>query len=170
MEADRSVETLVVDSNACNDASFTVLDLSSFVNLKVFEVGDYSFALVKEVKLVGLNRLERVVIGAYCFIKNRISFGRECDHRFVLKDCERVRELVIGRWSFPGFGVCEIEGVPSLEVVSIGDLVDESFCFLYASLELKSEGGERRVRIRLAEVEDTRVWQSGFPGSDARCL
>lgn len=170
MGADWSVEALVVDSNACNDASFTVLDLSSFANLRVFEVGDYSFAFVNEVRLVGLSALERVVIGAYCFTKNRIWFGRECDHRFVLRNCERVRELVIGRWSFPGFGVCEIENVPSLEVVSIGDLIDESFCFLYASLELKSEGERRRMRIRPAEVEDTCVWQSGFPGSDARCL
>ena len=57
-----SIEVLIVDSDACNDRSSTVLDLSSFTNLKVFEVGDYSFAFVNIVKLIGLNQLERVVI------------------------------------------------------------------------------------------------------------
>ena len=35
---DRSVEVLVVDSNTCNDPSFTRLDLSSFKDLRVFSV------------------------------------------------------------------------------------------------------------------------------------
>ena len=38
---DSTIETIIVDSNGCNDRSFTVLNLTRFVNLKVFEVGDY---------------------------------------------------------------------------------------------------------------------------------
>ena len=45
---EKTVETLIVDSNACTDKCFTVLDLSSFANLKVFEVGDYSCSFVKQ--------------------------------------------------------------------------------------------------------------------------
>ena len=56
------MEVMIVDNNACNDVIYQLLDLSSISNLKVFEVGDYSFAFVDEVKLIGLNRLERVVI------------------------------------------------------------------------------------------------------------
>ena len=40
------METIIVDNNGCNDRSFTVLNLTRFVNLKVFEVGDYSFSWV----------------------------------------------------------------------------------------------------------------------------
>ena len=88
---------LIVDSNTCNDTRFTVLDLSSFPNLKVFEVGDYSCVYVNEVKLIGLNGLERVVIGKCCFRKKK---EKNPDRHFYLKNCERLRELKMGRNSF----------------------------------------------------------------------
>ena len=50
---------------------FYGIGLSFFSNLKVFEVGDYSFAFVDEVKLIGLSQLERVVIGKNCFTKKK---------------------------------------------------------------------------------------------------
>ena len=68
------MEVMIVDNNACNDKCFTALVLSLFSNLKVFEVGDYSFAFVEEVKLIGLNRLERVVIGKNCFTKEKNDY------------------------------------------------------------------------------------------------
>ena len=134
------VEVMIVDNNACNDKCFTALDLSSISNLKVFEVGDYSFAFVKEVKLMDLSKLERVVIGKNCFTKHR-SNRPKCDpnRHFYLKNCERVRELKIGRYSFSDYSVCEIENVPSLEVIEMGELNEESYNFYYASLELKSD-------------------------------
>ena len=129
-----------MDANACNDTSLTVLDLSSFSILKVFEVGDYSFAFVKEVKLMDLSKLERVVIGKNCFTKHR-SNRPKCDpnRHFYLKNCERVRELRIGRYSFNDYPLCKIENVPSLEVIEMGGLNRDSFSFCYASLELKSD-------------------------------
>ena len=57
----QNLEVMIVDNNACNDKCFTSLYLSLFSNLKGFEVGDYSFSFVDEVKLIGLNRLETVV-------------------------------------------------------------------------------------------------------------
>ena len=129
-----------MDANACNDTSLTVLDLSSFSILKVFEVGDYSFAFVKEVKLMDLSKLERVVIGKNCFTKHR-SNRPKCDpnRHFYLKNCERVRELRIGRYSFNDYPLCKIENVPSLEVIEMGELNEYSYNFEYASLELKSD-------------------------------
>ena len=113
--------------------------LSSFSNLKVFEVGDYSFAFVEEVKLIGLNQLERVVIGENSFTKYKNDGGYDPNRRFSLKDCERLRELKMGCCSFSDYSVCEIENVPSLEVIEMGELKEESRNFFYASLELKSD-------------------------------
>ena len=137
----QSVEVMIVDNNACNDKCFTALVLSSFSNLKVFEVGDYSFAFVDEVKLIGLNRLERVVIGENCFTKEKNDYPRSINpnRRFYLKNCERLRELKMGCGSFSDYSVCEIENVPSLEVIEMGDVNKESDNFYYASLELKSD-------------------------------
>ena len=134
------MEVVIVDANACNDTSLTVLDLSSFSILKVFEVGDYSFAFVKEVKLMDLSKLERVVIGKNCFTKHR-SNRPKCDpnRHFYLKNCERVRELRIGCFSFSDYSVCDIENMDSLEVIEMGELNIESGNFVYASLELKSD-------------------------------
>ena len=58
---------------------------------------------------------------------------------FYLKNCERLRELKIGRYSFSDYAVCEIENVPSLEVIEMGELNEKSRNFFCASLELKSD-------------------------------
>ena len=136
-----NVEVMIVDNNACNDVVYQLLDLSSISNLKVFEVGDYSFAFVDEVKLIGLNRLESVVIGKNCFTKEKNDYPGSINpnRHFYLKNCERVRELKIGCFSFSDYSVCEIENVPSLEVIEMGKLNEKSYNFYCASLELKSE-------------------------------
>ena len=133
------MEVMIVDNTACNDKCLTALVLSFFSNLKVLEVGDCSFAFVEEVKLIGLNQLERVVIGKNSFTKHKNSYGLAPNRHFYLKNCERLRELKMGRWSFSDYSVCEIENVPSLEVIEMGELDNYSWNFCYASLELKSE-------------------------------
>ena len=133
------VGVIVIASNCCNDTELSVLDLSRFVNLRELIVGYYSFASVEEVKLIGLNQLESVVIGMKCFTKNKNNCGNDPNRHFYLKNCERVRELKIGCCSFSDYSVCEIENVPSLEVIEMGELNEWSFNFSYASLELKSD-------------------------------
>ena len=130
------MEVIIVDNNACNDKCFTALVLSFFSNLKVVEVGDYSFSFVDETKLIGLNQLERVVIGENCF---RRGTRDDPSRHFYLKNCERLRELKIGYYSFSDYSVCEIENVPSLEVIEMGELDEGSCNFRYASLKLKSD-------------------------------
>ena len=132
----QNVEVIIVDNNACNDKCFSALVLSVFSNLKVFEVGDYSFSFVNEVKLIGLNQLERVVIGKHSF---RRGTSYDPSRHFHLKNCERLRELKMGRYSFSDYSVCEIENVPSLEVIEMGELNEDSWDFWRASLELKSD-------------------------------
>ena len=99
-------------------------------------MGDDCFNEVVEVKLIGLKKLERVVIGKKCFAVER---GSDPDGCFYLKDCERLRELKIGPYSFSDYSMCEIENMPSLEVIEIGDLNEWSENFWSASLELKSD-------------------------------
>ena len=134
------IEELIVSNNSCNGREWSVLRLSLMSNLRVFEVGDDCFENVEEVKLIGLNQLERVVIGKNCFTKEKNSWGHDPTRHFYLKNCERLRELKIGCYSFSDYSVCEIENVPSLEVIEMGVLNEESGNFFYASkLELKSD-------------------------------
>ena len=141
---DSSVETIIVDNNGCNDRSFTVLNLTRFVNLKVFEVGDYSFSYVDEVHMIGLPELERVMIGENCFTKekyryiNEYGFDEDLHRHFYLKDCDKLRELRIAESSFISYVSCTIEDNARLEVIEMGKLYDWGYNFFFASLEMKS--------------------------------
>ena len=136
-----SVTELVIAAKCCNEKEVKEVDLGRFVSLKVFEVGDYCFAFVNEVKLIGMNQLERMVIGKNSFTKKKNDRPRSIipTRHFYLKNCKRLRELKIGRYSFSDYSVCEIENVPSLEVIEMGELNEVSRNFYYASLELKSD-------------------------------
>ena len=133
------VTELVIPPNCCNEAEWSVLDVSGLKCLKSIVIGDECFENVNEVKLMGMKELERVVIGKNSFTRKKNSYGNESYRHFYLKDCEKVRELKMGRYSFSDYSVCEIEKVPSLEVIEMGELNEWSFNFHGASLELKSD-------------------------------
>ena len=134
------IEELNLGNNSCNGPEWNALDLGFLSHLRLLEVGDECFKCVKEVKLIGLSKLERVLIGMNCFTKCGNSWpSYDASRHFYLKNCERLRELKIGRYSFSGYSVCEIENVPSLEVIEVGDVNEDSGNFFYASLELKSD-------------------------------
>ena len=140
---DRRVEVLIVDSNACNDPSITRLGLSSFKDLRVFTVGDCSFAHVEELKLVELEKLERVVIGVNCFSKENNS------GHFSLKNCRQVKELKMGCFSFCGYSTCEIENNDSLEMIEMGELDEQISNSYWGDSTLKScnfYGGDCELR------------------------
>ena len=136
---DSSVESIIVDNNGCNDESFTVLDLTRFTNLRVFEVGDYSFRQVEVVHLIGLSKLERVVIGDSCFEDDYSGGVYSENNQLVVKNCERLRELRIGGRSFVVYAAFDVENVPSLEVIEIGNVLKDNRNFWAASrFELKN--------------------------------
>ena len=112
-------------------------------------VGDYCFKNVDEVRLIGLNELESVVIGDKSFTQIRsekdvdptkeiweqIGYNRHV----YLKNCPKLKSLTVGIWSFLDFTVCEIENMHALERIEIGQLNNDSCNFYYdSSLELKS--------------------------------
>ena len=137
----------IVVSDSCCQEGVRVVDLSGCVNLRELRVGDYCFKETEELRLIGLNGLERVVIGKDCFAKypyDANKDGMDPKRHFYLTNCERLRELKIGYWSFSDYSVCEIENVPSLEVIEMGELKEWSGNFCYASLELKSDS--RRIK------------------------
>lgn len=145
-------------SNACNDAAFTQLDLSSFSRVRAFEVGEYSFAYVQEVRMVGLSQLERVAIGSNCFAASEED-GSPFNGRFCLKNCERVKELRIDHDSFVSYSFCEIESLPSLEVIHFGEL--DAICHMFRSALLNLIRCLRCewLRNRLAQAKVAGDWQ-----------
>ena len=155
-----SITDLIIDSCCCNEVK--AIDFAEWRNVKVIEIGDDCFKYAKKVKMIGLHALERVVIGKNCFYREWEKKDLNC--QFLLKDCEKVKELRIGSYSFHGFCVCEIENVNSLEVIEMGDSEDGGYNFMDCPiLVLRSDQERSRMTHRVAQAEITLVWTWCLP-------
>ena len=95
LSLDEDVEVIEVKNGMCNDEAFDEWEMDEYVRLRELIVGDECFQFVKDLKIVGLNALEKVEIGKQCFCKP--SGGV-----FEMRDCERMRSVKIGDGSFVG--------------------------------------------------------------------
>ena len=132
------MEVITVGDNKCNGKNDRI-DLSKYVNLKNVSIGNECFENQDVLNLTGLHSLERVMIGENSFTKRQYYFGNDANRKLYVKNCDALKELKIGRYSFSDYSLIEIENVNSLEVIEMGEVNDFSYNFLYASLELKSE-------------------------------
>ena len=154
----QSIRVLTLSSNTQGAIQLTTEHFSAFDQLVELIIDDSCFENVKEVKLNGLSTLERLVIGNNSFTRNKNGYGKDSNCRFSLKDCGRLKELKIGRYSFSDYAVCEIENMDSLEVIEIGELNYVSCNFFSASLQIKSEHNNGGMMNRITEVEIPSVW------------
>lgn len=145
--ADSSVQIMVILSNCCSDMDIREVDFSIFVSLRELRVGDNCFADVGAVRVLGLKQLETVSIGENSF--NGTDFDSTHGH-FCLKDCAVLRELKIGSGSFYDYDVCEIENVPSLEMIEMGDMNEKCSNFSKSDLLLKSNDQLLHITSRFA--------------------
>ena len=151
-----SVSQIIVDCDCCNDMQLNSLDFSCFSGLTVIRIGSHSLRYVNEVRIVSLGQLEKVVIENGCFTKCSNTFNP--NRRFYLKNCERLRKLKIGCYSFMDYSVCEIDSLPSLEVIKNGALGANAYSFFYASLELNSIIAILLIMNRPPKAEISFLW------------
>ena len=133
-----NVEVITVGDGMCNEVNERI-DLSKYVNLKNVSIGNDCFLNQDVLNLTGLHSLERVMIGENSFTKEKNYFGNNANRKLYVKNCDALKELKIGPYSFSDYSLIEIENVNSLELIEIGDMNNWSYNFLYASLELKSD-------------------------------
>ena len=122
---------ITIPDNSCNGDG-DGLNLTLYTQLKKLTVGDNCFAKLDIVIFKSLNALESVTIGTNSFNGGDYDLGSIIH----VKDCESLKELRIGRYSFSNYSHCIIENANSLEVLVIGDLFGESLNFQYGSLKL----------------------------------
>ena len=92
---DENVELIEVKKGVCNDEDFEEWEMNEDARLRELIVCDECFQFVKDVKIVGLNALEKVEIGKECFCK--ASGGA-----FEMRDCEKLKSVKIDDGSFVG--------------------------------------------------------------------
>ena len=110
------IKVLIVNDNCCNEEEWRDLDLMLFPDLRELRVGDNCFKSVESVRVVHFYELESVVIGKNSFTGS-MDYAEPCC--FILIDCPKLRELIIGENSFSDYGNCYIEGVNALERIDI---------------------------------------------------
>ena len=92
---DEDVEVIKVRNGVCNNEAFEEWEMDEYVSLRELIVGDECFQFVKDLRIVGLNALEKVEIGKQCFCK---TSGGELE----MRDCAKLESVKIGDDSFVG--------------------------------------------------------------------
>lgn len=148
------VTEIRVESGKCNGKQLTSLHWSVFPNVKRIVVNDAVYKYVNEVNVVGLKKLQSVVIGENSFTRRIHGYGNDPNRRFILKDCPSLKELKMGRFSFSDYGVIEVSSLDSLEVIEMG-----TASFYAAILQLKGTCHPTKLIHRPADAQIALLWR-----------
>ena len=69
LSLDEDVEVIEVKNGMCNHEAFDEWEMDEYVRLRELIVGDECFQFVKDLKIVGLNALEKVEVGSSAFVR-----------------------------------------------------------------------------------------------------
>ena len=127
-----SIEEFIIDNEMFNNENITSLHFSLLlVRLKRIGIGYECFKHAREFVIHGLESLESVKIGEWCF---RISGDERDDGVCRITNCPNLRQLEIGDASFEDFKSFELSNLNSIQFINFGDS-----CFWFADLSLKGE-------------------------------
>lgn len=132
---DADVTHISVSDHCGNENDTITLFFTRFTQLKEIVIGDECFMNVDQLNLIGLSKLQKVVIGMNSFTKKKNGFGKELNRRFFLRNCRSLKEVRIGDYSFSD----------------------------YASAVIESTRGWEEMMDSLTEIEEHRVWQQLIP-------
>ncbi|KAK8801565.1 hypothetical protein WA171_004705 [Blastocystis sp. BT1] len=111
------VESLIIgyDFNR-PDISSLILNYS-LISLKRIEIGNDCFKKVNQFVIDGLNKLETIIIGWWCFsLNNGPIEGSKC----LIMNCDQLRQIHIGKYSFMYYESLELKNLPSLISIQLG--------------------------------------------------
>ena len=135
---DFSITSIVLPNWTCNDLEYTVFDISQFSKVKSIEIGDECFESVQTFKIDGLNRLKTIKIGKNSFTRERNSYGDDQSKSFHILNCDSLKSIQIGEYSFSDFGgEFELKNCPQLRSIQIGSTESDSYNFSYSSFVLQ---------------------------------
>ena len=115
-----------ISNSSTSDSNATELKLSGLDRLKRIVMGDYSFGKVRLIELDGLSELESVVIGQRSF---RISDSERIDGACRIANCPKLISIQIGDRAFNDYHSFELNNLPSLQSIDIGQ-----WCFYWVPL------------------------------------
>ena len=151
-ELDSSIINLNIPSwSFNNELNMIELNLNRFVNLKSIEIGNNCFESVQTFQIEGLNRLHSLKIGMNSFTQVKsndfdndwdgsISKCRNESKTFHILNCELLKVIEIGRYSFADFGgEFELRNLDNLESIKIGEIGYLSMNFYWSSFIIRGK-------------------------------
>ena len=149
-ELDSSLSNLNIPSwSFNNELNMIDLNLNRFMNLESIEIGNDCFESVQTFRIEGLNRLKTIKIGNNSFTQFKsndfendfagsISNCRNESKSFHILNCESLKVIEIGRYSFADFGgEFELRNLDNLESIKIGEIGEGSSNFCYSSFIIR---------------------------------
>ena len=136
-----NVTNLIISSNSCNE--LTSLNLNEYRYLKSIEIGDDCFENVELFNIDGLNELKSLKIGINSFTHVKSGhwddgIANNTNRSFSISNCIELESIEIGRYSFSDYGGgFELNNLPKLESIKIGEIGSDSFNFYYSSFVIK---------------------------------
>ena len=129
---DATITSLHIPKYSCNDADYTVFDLSRLTRIESIEIGDECFESVKTFKINGLSRLKTIKIGKNSFTQKMDWFGDNKSKSFHILNCISLESIQIGEYSFSDYaGKFELRNLPQLQSIQIGTIGSNS-CNFYS--------------------------------------
>ena len=133
-----SIRSVILANNSCNERDYTIFDFSRFNQVESIEIGDDCFGSVQTFKIDGLNRLKTIKIGNNSFTQKKNSYGSDKSKSFHILNCESLKSIQIGRFSFSDFaGEFELKNLPQLQSIQIGTIGSDSCNFSYSSFVIR---------------------------------
>ena len=119
-----------------NSTSFHLSNLDLLQSLNI-ENGMYNE--VSLFRIDGLKSLKSLTIGSNSFTGTKNGFGNDIDKSFHILNCESLESIEIGEYSFSDFGgEFELNNLPQLQSIQIGNLNSNSYNFYSSSFIIQS--------------------------------
>ena len=135
---DNSITSIIVRDGSNNDINYKVFDYSELNHIESIEIGNDCFGSVQTFRIDRLNRLKRIKIGKNSFTQKKNSYGYDSSKSFHILNCESLKSIEIGEYSFSDFGGdFELKNLTQLRSIQIGTIGSDSFNFYWSSFVIR---------------------------------
>ena len=148
---DSNITSIIIPNYSVNDETYTIFNFSRFIfnysRFKLLEeliIGNDCFCSVNTFKINRLNHLKSLKIGKNSFthFKSNDKWSNDKANNgsrsFSILNCIELKSIEIGRYSFSDYGgEFELNNLPKLSTIKIGEIGSRSYNFRYSSFEIK---------------------------------
>lgn len=113
--------------------------ITNYPNLKLINIGDECFTEAKEFIIYDLQNLQSLKIGSNSFTMFKNGFGNDVSKSFHIINCESLKSIEIGEYSFSDYGgQFELKNLSQLQSIQIGHINSNSYNFYSSSFIIQS--------------------------------